>query len=272
MPQKRVFITGGASGLGQALAFRFARAGWNVLIGDIHEANGLKTESGLREVSQSAQFMKCDVTQEADLASALTWMETEWGGADMIINNAGIAIAGDLASSEMSDWQRLMDINLMGVVRGCRTFIPVFKNQGSGHIVNIASMAAIIHPPLMSAYNSSKAAVLALSETLHFELATDGIDVSVVCPSFFRTNLAANGKATNPEILAGMEALVDGSPRSADEIAQIIFKALEQKQFLVLTDTEGSLGHTLKKLTPFSLYSRVLAKGVAIMQKSASKT
>ena len=106
------------------------------------------------------------------------------------MNNAGIATGGRIDVESLDEWDRVVDINLMGVVRGCRAFTPLFKRQRSGHIVNTASAAGLVHPPMMSSYNTVKAGVVALSETLSHELHPYGVTVSVVCPSFFRTNLA----------------------------------------------------------------------------------
>jgi NAD(P)-dependent dehydrogenase (short-subunit alcohol dehydrogenase family) len=132
-----------------------------------------------------AAFLPCDVTKETDLAAAAQWLETNWGGVDVVINNAGVAAAGGIADYELPDWEWILDINLLGVVRGCKVFTPLFRRQGGGRFINIASMAGLMNLPKMAPYNASKAAVISLSETLAYELAADNIKVSVVCPSFF---------------------------------------------------------------------------------------
>src|SRR3546814_13789456 len=103
-------------------------------------------------------------------------MGEQFGGVDLLFNNAGVAQSGPIDETTMDDWQWIVDINLLGVVRGCRVFTPLMKTQGSGVIVNIASMAGLIHPPQMAAYNTTKAAVVALSETLKAELHRYDID------------------------------------------------------------------------------------------------
>jgi NAD(P)-dependent dehydrogenase (short-subunit alcohol dehydrogenase family) len=119
---------------------------------------------------------------------------------DVLVNNAGVAGGGRLDVATVDEWRWITEINLFGVVRGCRTFTPLFKRQGSGYIVNTASAAGLIHPPTMSSYNAVKAAVVALSETLQYELAPYGVSTSVVCPSFFRTNLASSLRGADPAV------------------------------------------------------------------------
>ena len=116
----------------------------------------------------------------------------EVGGIDLVINNAGIAVAGLMEDVSVEDWDQIVAINLMGVVHGCRVFIPSMKQAGAGHIINIASAAAVAAGPRMAPYNATKAAVLALTETLYGELSDAGIQTSVVMPTFFKTNI---GKA-----------------------------------------------------------------------------
>src|SRR3546814_5641416 len=134
-------------------------------------------------------YIHCDVRSEADLITAREQMVKQFGCVDLLFNNAGVAQSGPIDETTMDDWQWIVAINLLGVVRGCRVFTPLMKTQGSGVIVNIASMAGLIHPPQMAAYNTTKAAVVALSETLKAELHRYGIQVSVVCQAFFRTKI-----------------------------------------------------------------------------------
>ena len=131
MPEKVVFITGGAGGLGYAVAEQFARAGHGVCIGDIDEARGSEAERDLQAISTEAFFQSCDVTKAADLEGARDAVLERWGRVDLVVNNAGIVgRIGPLEVVSEDDWKRTLDINLMGVVRGCRTFIPVLKAGG----------------------------------------------------------------------------------------------------------------------------------------------
>jgi NAD(P)-dependent dehydrogenase (short-subunit alcohol dehydrogenase family) len=227
--KERVFITGGGSGLGKALAERYAKAGWSVAVGDIHDDNG-------KAVAQSVggQFLKCDVRKVEDLEAAAQWLVTHWGGVDVVINNAGVAGAGKVTQYPLEDWQWLLDINVMGVVRGCKVFAPILEKQGKGAIVNIASIAGLVHPPTMSAYNATKAAVVALSESLHFELAKKGVHVAVVCPGFFRSNLHDTMRVSDPRFVDTARKLVAEAKTEAPAIADKIFQGVQRREFKIL--------------------------------------
>ena len=262
---KRIFITGGASGLGRALAERYARAGYRVCIGDIHEERGQETLTALKAFGQAAHFIRCDVTKESDLKDAADWLLEEWGGVDIVVNNAGVAIGGGIAEVPMSDWEWIVDINLLGVVRGCKVFTPIFQAQKSGKFVNVSSMAGLVHPPMMSAYNATKAAVVALSETLQVELERDGVAVSVVCPAFFRTNLTESFRAANADVARITDHLVNKAKRGADDIADLVFRGVENGDFHILTHADGKAAWMLKRFAPFSVYARALAKSTRKM-------
>ncbi len=130
--------------------------------------------------------------------SALAHVRETWGGLDLLVNNAGVAAGGRIDVATMDEWHWIVDINLLGVVRGCRTFTPLLKEQGSGHIVNTASLAGLVHAPGMAATTPSRRAWSRSARPSSHELAPHGIDVSVVCPSFFRTNLGASFQAPTP--------------------------------------------------------------------------
>jgi NAD(P)-dependent dehydrogenase (short-subunit alcohol dehydrogenase family) len=256
--QKRIFVTGGASGFGRALAERWARAGYSVCIGDIHEERLAETLAALEKLGVRAHALRCDVTKEEDLEAAAAWLVESWGGVDIVVNNAGVAIGGSITEISLDDWRWIVDINLLGVVRGCKTFTPIFQKQKSGRFVNVSSMAGLIHPPMMSAYNATKAGVVAISETLRVELADAGIAVTVVCPSFFRTNLTETMRAGNADTARITDRLVNKAKRGADEIAELTFRGVERGDFHVLTHADGKVAWMLKRLAPFSLYARAI--------------
>jgi NAD(P)-dependent dehydrogenase (short-subunit alcohol dehydrogenase family) len=262
---RRIFVTGGASGFGRAIAERWARAGYRVCIGDIHDERGKETLASLRTLGATAHFMRCDVTQETDLEAAKQWLEESWGGVDIVVNNAGVAIGGSITDISIDDWRWIVDINLLGVVRGCKVFTPMFQKQGGGRFVNVSSMAGLIHPPMMAAYNATKAAVVALSETLSVELARDKIAVSVVCPSFFRTNLTETMRAGSPDIAAVTHNLVNKAKRGADEIADLTFKGVQRGDFHILTHADGRAAWMLKRLAPFTVYAKAITKNTQRM-------
>ncbi|MGH3738727.1 MAG: SDR family oxidoreductase [Micromonosporaceae bacterium] len=242
---RRVLITGAGSGLGQALATRFAAAGDRVLVTDVDEVSGKAAAAALGQ-----PYQPLDVTSDESWEAARAWCEAEWGGLDVLVNNAGVGAGGRMEKVSMADWDWIIEINLKGVVRGCRTFIPVFKGQGSGHLVNVASLAAVMKLPAMASYNVTKAGVLALSETLRYELEPYGIGTTVVCPAFFPTNL--NDRLRSPDTAAAQLSvkLMQSSNLTAEQVASQVYDAVAARRFLVLTRGEAVRAARLKRLFP----------------------
>ncbi|QQD18545.1 SDR family oxidoreductase [Spongiibacter nanhainus] len=263
---QRIFITGGASGLGLALAHRFADSGASVCIGDIHTERGSEAEQALA-AKATAKFLTCDVQRESDLQAAADWLLAEWGGVDVVINNAGVASAGAIDEFSMADWQWVMDINLLGVVRGCKVFSALMKNQGSGHIVNIASLAGLIHPPRMGSYCATKAAVVALSESMSLELDGDNIAVSVVCPGFFRTNLSESVRASDSSAQVMTEKLVSKAKVGAEEIADAVYTGIVQRDYYIIPQADARRNWRLKRWLPFKRYRQMMLKSTAGMMR-----
>jgi len=248
--QQRILITGAASGLGRALALHFARRHWQVVVADIQESAGLAVVAEIEALGETAWFRYCDVGQEAQFEQLATWVKEQLGGLEVLVNNAGVASAGPLMGAAEDEWQRLLEINLMSCVRGSRHFIPMMKQAGSGHIVNVASFAALALAPGMMTYNVAKAAVLALSEGLRGELYDLGISVSVVCPAFFKTNLLRSMQDSSPALLQRVERLMHRSAVSAEDVAADIFKAVARKRFMVISHPEARRFYRLQRWFP----------------------
>lgn len=261
MDQKRVLITGAGSGLGRALAFRFAESGWRVACADIRLDRAQDTVRLITEFGVGAMALRVDVGEDASVEAMHDEILAAWDGVEVVINNAGVACAGSVAQTTLDDWRWILNINLMGMVRGCRAFLPILLEQGRGHIVNIASFAGIANAPRMSAYSASKAGVIALSECLRGELALAGsaVKVSVACPTFFPTNLMQSAHA--PEADKAMaKKLMAHSPQSADDVAANIFRDIGRGQFLILP-TKGSRNlWWFKRLAPEGFFRKVVAK------------
>ncbi len=264
MTEKRIFITGGASGLGKAVALKFAREGFRVCIGDVNNDRGKETETELNTITSDAFYTYCDVTQIEDIEKVRAQLDDRWGGVDIVVNNAGVGgAAGALEEIGLDDWQWVLDINLMGVVRGCKTFIPVFKKQGGGHFVNIASAAGLLNAPFMSNYNVTKAGVISLSETLSSELDASNITTSVVCPAFFKTNLTESIRATNMGgIHKKVNKMMSQSKISAEDIADSIYEAYIKNEFWVVT-------HTLERRMWY--FKRIVPQGFSALMKYQAK-
>ncbi|MEP7331258.1 MAG: SDR family NAD(P)-dependent oxidoreductase [Terracoccus sp.] len=233
-------MTGAASGLGLALVKAFAARGDQVLATDV-SADRPATLPAL------VDYVSLDVRSDEAWDAALEHVVATMGGLDLLVNNAGVAAAGRIDVATMEEWQWIVDINLLGVVRGCRTFTALFKRQGSGHIVNTASLAGLVHAPGMSAYNTVKAGVVALSETLVHELSPHGIAVSVICPSFFRTNLTDSFRGADAEVEQAGAAMVTRSRRTADQIAARVIRGIDARKEVILTDPEGQIAWRVKR-------------------------
>ena len=235
---ERVLITGGASGLGLALAARYLKDGARVLITDQHDDRGAAALQTLGHADR-VHFLAADVRDEARWQELRAWCQETWGGLDVLINNAGVASAGRVERTTADDWQWTLDVNLLGAVRGCRTFTPLFKQQRAGHIVNVASLAAIASLPVMSAYNVSKAGLVSLSETLRFELEPHGVRVSVACPGFFKTRLGESLRTAEPELVGTVHRLLESGSATAEQVADRIVRASRRGRFLILPQREG---------------------------------
>lgn len=227
---RRILVTGGASGLGAAMVEAFVARGDRVVVADLPAS-----VAGLAP-RPNVEHRALDVTSDDDWVAALAWVEQEWGGLDLLVNNAGIATGGRIDVVTLDEWRRVIDINLLGVVRGCRTFTPTFKAQGSGHILNTASLAGLVHPPAMSSYTAVKAGVVALSETLSYELQPHGIHVSALCPGFIRTPLAQSLAGSDAAMDAVAKRLIDKSPYTAEQVAEAVIKGLDKKAMVILPD------------------------------------
>lgn len=247
---QRVFITGGASGLGRALALHYARKGAKVCIGDVNPEAGQATEAELSAAGGEGLFLPCDVRRVTDLEHVRSELEQRWGGVDIVVNNAGVASAGSIEDTTMADWEWILDINVLGVVRGCKVFTPLFRQQGSGTFVNVASMAGLMLAPMMDSYNVSKAGVIALSETLSLELRDAGIRICCVCPSFFQTNLTSGMRSDLPGIQQNINGLMKRSTVTADDVAADIGRAVKQGDFWVLPHQRERRLWLLKRHAP----------------------
>ena len=253
----RVLVTGGASGLGEALVRRFVGRGDQVLVGDLAVPG-----TGVVASPVVLTYRRLDVREQSDWDDAHDWVQQHWGGLDLLVNNAGIATGGRIDVASLEEWQRVLDVNLLGVVRGCRTFTPMFKQQRSGQIVNVASLAGLVHGPGMASYNAAKAGVVALSETLHYELGPWGVTTSVVCPAFFRTNLAGSLVGEDTAMIATAGRLIGKAEADADRIAGVVVAGIEARRRLILTDRLGRRSYWTKRLArPW--YDRTLRDGAA---------
>jgi NAD(P)-dependent dehydrogenase (short-subunit alcohol dehydrogenase family) len=256
-PSKRAFITGAASGLGLAMAQLLAREGWTLGVLDLDREALERAVTQLR-TSGAANIIAYtgDVAAHEFVAASITGFSQANQGLDVLVNNAGVAVAGAVEATPVDDWNWIVGINLLGVVWGCRTALPVMKGQGSGLIFNIASSAGFAAAPQMSAYNATKAGVIALSETLASELAGTGLQVSCAMPGFFRTHLLDHMRAP-PEENRLAHRIMDNSGHDPDEAALALLGAAAAGELYVVWPPEYRWAWRLKRWFPRWFLKRV---------------
>jgi NAD(P)-dependent dehydrogenase (short-subunit alcohol dehydrogenase family) len=192
---RTAFVTGGAGGIGLAMAQAFAGAGMKVMIADIEtDALGTAVES-LRGITPDTEGILCDVADAASVERAAQATFDRFGHVHVVCNNAGVAAGGGIDHISLDNWRWVIDVNLMGVVHGIGSFLPHIRSHGEGgHIVNTASMAGMQGGLGFSPYGASKFAVVSMSEGLNMQLKPHGIGVSVLCPSYVRTKIGESGR------------------------------------------------------------------------------
>ncbi|RMF13913.1 MAG: SDR family NAD(P)-dependent oxidoreductase [Candidatus Dadabacteria bacterium] len=226
---RRVIITGAASGLGRALAVELA--GPEVVFGliDRSETGLAETCAMLAERGSIATPVALDVRDAGRLQQVIREF-AEHDGLDLLINCAGVAVFGPAESQPLEDWRLAVDVNLFGCIAGCQAAIPPMKERRSGHLVNVASAAAFTALPGMAAYNVSKAGVLALSETLAAELAPWNVAVTVVCPTFFQSNLKHGMRTPDATSARQAERFFAKASLTSEDVAKAIVADLPRRE------------------------------------------
>ncbi len=255
---KTVLITGGGAGLGEAMARRFAGAGYKVLVADLDEERARNVADSL---GAGGSYLAMNVTDQLGWQQAVERVQQDFGRLDVLVNNAGVAAGGTLEETSMEDWRWVLDIDLMGVVAGCKAFAPIMRRQGQGHIVNVASFAGFAAAPGINAYGTAKAAVIAMSEMLRAELADAGVAVSVLCPAFVKTRLTETMRAPDSSYQRRVERWMQNSGVSSEDVADVVFKAVQRPRFLLLTHSNTRWIWRLKRWFP-ERYFRMLMRSV----------
>lgn len=259
-PKKRIMITGAGSGLGRAMALEFARLGWKICVSDINMERADETLGLVKKNGGEGFTALCDVTKPDQLDTLAETLVSQWGGVDIIVNNAGVAAAGYMEKIPLETWDWILNVNLKSVIYGCRTFIPILEKQGGGHIVNVASNAGIASLPEMSCYNVTKAGVIALSETLRAELKPKNIGVTVVAPTFFKTNLMDQFKSPDERQKKMADTFFKKSKTTAQDVARHVVKSVKKDKLYTITQLDGKFVWLSKRLTP-ETYFNVLGWG-----------
>jgi NAD(P)-dependent dehydrogenase (short-subunit alcohol dehydrogenase family) len=263
LPERpRVVLTGAGGGLGRALCDELARRRARVIAADIDLAAAEVSAAAVRAAGGEAQVVACDVARFADVEALAEAADAAYGGTDLVINNAGVAAAGPMGQVPIADWEWVMGINLWGVIYGCHAFIPRFKAQGGGAILNVASAAGLLNVPDMAPYNVTKAGVVALSETLCAELKDHRIGVTVLCPTFFKTGIVAATRTQSPGQQKFAQKLMDRAKLQAPEVARFALAAVDAGTLYAVPHRDGAWLWRVKRLFPEQFYQRLIPRNL----------
>ncbi len=225
---KTAFVTGGASGIGFAMAEAFLREGMNVMLADIEEEALAAAAEKLGGGNAPVRSLVCDVAVREAVNEAAQETISQFGNVHIVCNNAGIGGGGAFGTIDPGDWDWTLAVNISGVVYGIETFLPHMQEHGEGgHFVNTASMAGMLSIPGMGPYNASKFAVVSMSETLDAELAETNVGVSVLCPGFVRTHIYESGKHRQAQFGGAKADATGGNQERAAEVADMVRSGLD---------------------------------------------
>lgn len=244
-------VTGAASGLGRALAVRLARDGWHLALADLNTAGCEETRSLVERAGGTARVEPLDVRDESQWHALRDSLRRDWPQCDLIVNNAGVVASGVVHETPMADWDWLLSINLRGVILGCHTFVPwLIENPRRSYVLNMASIAGLLAPGHMGAYNVAKAGVVSLSETMFAELKRHNVGVTVVCPWFVQTNLLDTGRFVHPREKAGGAMYMRQSRLTPDSVADYAVRRMYRDKLYAVTGFESRQMWLMKRHFP----------------------
>ncbi len=260
LQNRTAVITGGASGIGLATAYKFAELGANLVLGDIEQSALDAAVSRLRDNGAKVIGVRGDVSNEADVQALKDAALEEFDGVHLIFNNAGVA-AGPTIGTPKSVWDWVMKVNVDGVINGINVFVPHFLEQNEGHVINTGSLAGLGGVPGMGAYCASKFAVVGISESLFHELAmrNTNVGVSALCPGFVKTRifesqrnmpneLKSYNESPDAKMLNDLGSAAVNAGIDADIVANAVADAVLNKKFWILTHERAALRTTEQRL------------------------
>ncbi|WP_033295744.1 SDR family oxidoreductase [Amycolatopsis jejuensis] len=252
-----VVVTGAGSGIGRETALAFAAEGADVVVSDINPESVVETAKLLRERGVTAGEYTVDSSDGSAVAQFASQVRADFGVPDIVVNNAGIGMSGSFLDTTVEDWEKVVDVNLWGVIHGCRAFVPMMTERAEGgQIVNLASAAAYLPSKILTAYGTTKAAVLALSNGLRAELASDGIGVTAVCPGLVNTNITNTTKFVGVDAAEEKRRQKQSSKLYArrnfgpERVARDILRAVEKNVAIQPSTPEAKVALVLSRLTP----------------------
>ena len=252
-----VVVTGAGGGIGRAIALAFAGDGAEIVAADLDVAAAHQTCDAVAALGGRARAYQVDVAAAGEMERFAAWVRDVCGVPDVVVNNAGLAVVGSFLAHTEEDWRRIVDVNLLGVMRGCRLFGAQMAERGEGgHLVNIASAAAFAPSAMLPAYAATKAAVRMLSECLRAEFASAGIGVTAICPGFTNTGIAEAARYVGVDKTA-QERLRSGAARAMalrnyppEKVASAVKRAVRDNRPLVPVNAEARLGYALSLFAP----------------------
>jgi len=258
-----LLITGAAHGLGRALAFGAARD-YRLALFDRDRVAGEHLADELRRDGAEVLFLHGDVAVDADWRHALERVQRRWERLDILINNAGVAAMGPFEGQTPDTWERLWRTNVLGAVNGCRTALTLMKRQGDGHLINVAALAGITAPPGMAAYVACNAALIRFTEALAAELDGLNINVTVVCPDLFSSEMSRRMPNADPLSRARLQRAMDDAPESAVEVADTILQQIGKRPLYLFPQPEARRDWRRKRWRPERFVARMARLGSSL--------
>jgi NAD(P)-dependent dehydrogenase (short-subunit alcohol dehydrogenase family) len=251
---KSALVTGAASGIGRETALAFARAGADLVVCDVNEGGLEEVAAAIRGLGRTVLSRRVDVAKADEVRAFADAVHAERPAVDILMNNAGVAVGASFADTTLEDWEWLLSINLWGVIHGCHFFLPAMIRRGwGGHVVNVASAAGYLATAQLTAYATTKFAVVGLSEALRDELVSYGIGVTTVCPGIINTPITTSARMRGADAAAKRKAIVDVYRRrnyGPERVASNILKAIAKKRPVAPISPEAWVMYFMKRLAP----------------------
>lgn len=252
---KTAMVTGAGSGIGRATALLMARRGADLFLCDINEQGLAETAGLVRALGRKVLAQRVDVADREQMRAFAAAVHEQVPAVDIVMNNAGVGLGGGFLDTDLEDWDWIIGINLLGVIHGCHFFVPPMVKRGrGGHVINVSSTAGYIASEVLSAYCTTKFAVLGHSEALRGELARHHIGVTAVCPGLINTAITRTarlrGAAASPAARAQMVALYERRNYSPERVAENILKAVRRNRAVAPISPEAWAFYFLKRLSP----------------------
>lgn len=260
---KTALVTGAASGIGRESALAFGRRGANLVICDVDEPGLKETEAQLRSLGRDVFARRVDVANPEDMQGFAEETATQVGVLDILMNNAGVGLGASFLDTTLEDWDWILGINVRGVIHGCHYFVPPMVARGAGgHVVNVSSAAGYLPAEALSAYVTTKYAVLGLTECLRSELRPHGIGVTAICPGIIDTPITRSSPMRGQFAEEGQrEEMVEAYRKRGygpERVAANVLKAIQRNRGIAPVTPEAWIAWYAKRLSP-ALVSRLMA-------------